>query len=102
MNLKQKTYHNTTKKSTLGIVYCTDTYPEDYIPTVFDNFVKKEMINKKEVTAQIWDSSNQEDFGNLRPLSYPQTDVFFIIFSVVDGNSFEQVKSKWKAGKFIE
>jgi GTPase SAR1 family protein len=31
----------------------------------------------------------------LRPLSYPQTDVFLICFSVVSPSSFENVTSKW-------
>merc|ERR1712228_344655 len=33
--------------------------------------------------------------GRLRPLSYPQTDVFLIAFSIISPNSFENVKSKW-------
>ncbi|GLE02654.1 hypothetical protein PINS_up011495 [Pythium insidiosum] len=37
----------------------------------------------------------QEDYDRLRPLSYPQTDVFLICFSVVSRTSFENVKSKW-------
>jgi len=37
----------------------------------------------------------QEDYDRLRPLSYPQTDVFLICFSVVSPPSFENVKEKW-------
>ncbi len=33
--------------------------------------------------------------ARLRPLSYPQTDVFLICFSVVSPSSFENVTSKW-------
>ena len=31
----------------------------------------------------------------MRPLSYPQTDVFLVCFSVVSPPSFENVKEKW-------
>ena len=31
----------------------------------------------------------------LRPLSYPQTDVFLVCFSTVSPSSFENVKEKW-------
>ena len=31
----------------------------------------------------------------MRPLSYPQTDVFLVCFSVISPSSFENVKSKW-------
>ena len=37
----------------------------------------------------------QEDHDHLRPLSYPQTDVFLVCFSVASHTSFENVKEKW-------
>lgn len=33
----------------------------------------------------------------MQPLSYPQTDVFLICFSLVSPPSFENVRSKWNA-----
>lgn len=39
-------------------------------------------------------SLGQEDYDRLRPLSYPQTDVFLVCFSVVSPSSFENVKEK--------
>ena len=41
------------------------------------------------------DSAGQEDYDRLRPLSYPQTDVFLVCFSCVSPASFENVKEKW-------
>jgi len=37
----------------------------------------------------------QEDYDRLRPLSYPQTDVFLVCFSVTSPASFENVREKW-------
>lgn len=37
----------------------------------------------------------QDDFDSLRPLCYPDTDVFLICFSVVNPTSFRNIKSKW-------
>ena len=34
-------------------------------------------------------------YFRLRPLSYPQTDVFLVCFSVVSPSSFENIKEKW-------
>lgn len=33
--------------------------------------------------------------SRLRPLSYPQTDIFLVCFSVVSPASFENIKTKW-------
>jgi cell division control protein 42 len=40
-------------------------------------------------------NAGQEDYDRLRPLSYPQTDVFLVCFSVTSPASFENVKEKW-------
>lgn len=40
-------------------------------------------------------SAGQEDYDRLRPLSYPQTDVFLVAFSLISRASFENVKAKW-------
>ena len=37
----------------------------------------------------------QEDYDRLRPLSYPQTDVFLICFSIISPVSLSNVKTKW-------
>ena len=39
--------------------------------------------------------AGQEDYDRLRPLSYPQTDIFLIGFSTVSTTSFANVKEKW-------
>lgn len=37
----------------------------------------------------------QEDYDSLRPLSYPDSNVFIVCFSVVNPDSFDNVKTKW-------
>merc|ERR1719510_1207956 len=53
------------------------------------------MVDGRPVNLGLWDTAGQEDYDRLRPLSYPQTDVFLIAFSIISPNSFENVKSKW-------
>lgn len=52
------------------------------------------MVDGKPVSLGLWDTAGQEDYDRLRPLSYPQTDVFLICFSVVSPPSFDNVVEK--------
>ena len=59
-----------------------------------DNYAVTVLIAGEPFTLCLFDTAGQEDYDRLRPLSYPQTNVFLICFSVVFPESFENVKEK--------
>ncbi|CAK5013907.1 unnamed protein product [Meloidogyne enterolobii] len=82
-------------KTCLLISYTTNKFPSEYVPTVFDNYAVTVMIGGEPYTLGLFDTAGQEDYDRLRPLSYPQTDVFLVCFSVVAPASYENVREKW-------
>lgn len=96
-------------KTSLLISYTTNTFPQDYIPTVFDNYsttvllpnpyFDEESDDSKDDSQlfklNLWDTAGQEEYDRLRPLSYPQTDVFLVCFSISEPSSLKNVVDKW-------
>jgi Ras-related C3 botulinum toxin substrate 1 len=82
-------------KTCLLWVYANNSFPEEYVPTVFDNYSANVMVDGRTINLGLWDTAGQEDYDRLRPLSYPGTNVFLICFSVVNPASYENVKQKW-------
>lgn len=85
----------TVGKTCMLITYTTDEFPSEYVPTVFDNYAGSIHVDEQKYDMTLWDTSGQEDYERIRPLSYPNTDCFLICFSVNSRHSYENVANKW-------
>ena len=65
-----------------------------YVPTVFENYVADVEVDHKHVELALWDTAGQEDYDRLRPLSYPDSHVILICFSIDSPDSLDNVMEK--------
>merc|ERR1719326_947195 len=53
------------------------------------------MIDGALIKLHLWDSAGHEAYDRLRPLSYTNTDVFIVCYSVRSPMSLDNVTAKW-------
>lgn len=82
-------------KTSILSSYTKNQVPSEYNPTVFDNFNASVILDNKTYNLHLWDTAGQEDYDRLRPLSYPDSDVLVLVYSIINPHSFENVKSRW-------
>ena len=82
-------------KTALLITFTTNSFPGQYIPTVYDNYAANLMVEGSPVSLSLWDTAGQEEYDRLRPISYPETQCFLLCFSIANPDSYSNVISKW-------
>lgn len=81
---------------TLLLSYTQNKFPTEYIPTIFDNYTATVKVDGRMVNLGLWDTAGQEEYNRLRPLAYPNCDIFLIVFSIVDPSSWTNAHKKVK------
>lgn len=82
-------------KTCLQVAFRRDVFDPMYQVTVFENFVVDFTLDGTDYELAIWDTAGQEDYEQLRPLSYPDTDVIVLCYAIDCQDSFENLKTKW-------
>ena len=86
-------------KTCLLVTFRDNQFPEDYVPTTFDNYTAHMRCEidgtSRYVTYDLWDTAGQESYDEMRKMSYTDTDVFLVVFSLDSRTSFENVRKAW-------
>lgn len=85
-------------KTCMLISYTKHEFLEKHVPTVFDQYdtiISDCPTEGTKARLGLWDTAGQEDYDRLRPLSYPDTDVFIICYAINSPTSLEHIGLKW-------
>ncbi|KAM9393005.1 rho-related GTP-binding protein RhoN-like [Pholidichthys leucotaenia] len=83
-------------KTALLTVFAKDCYPENYVPTVFENYTASFEIEKHRIELNMWDTSGSSYYDNVRPLAYPDCDAVLVCFDISRPETLDSVIKKWK------
>ena len=84
-------------KTSLLVRLESQQFPDhNNIPTVYSCFDLTTLNDgTKDVVIHCYDTCGQEDYDRLRPLFYPNTNIFIICCDLAHGYSVKNVKNKW-------
>lgn len=82
-------------KTSLLCSFALGEFPKEYQPTIFENYVAEIRLDGKPVQLALWDTAGQEEYKELRPLSYARSHVVLIAFGIDTPDSLENVTVKW-------
>ncbi|XP_046391102.1 ras-like GTP-binding protein RHO [Ischnura elegans] len=82
-------------KTCLLTTYAKQEYPEEYHPTVVDVYHTEQKVNGKIYAIELLDTSGLDEHDSIRPLGYPDADVFLVCYSIGSLASLEHVTKKW-------
>eukprot|EP00483_Globobulimina_turgida_P004152 UN04160 len=81
-------------KTGLLVSFTKDAFSEKYVPTEFDNYHTKLMVDGREIELDLVDTSGEDD-DKLRSLSFDKADIFMVMFAMNQRDSFINCKGKW-------
>jgi Ras family protein A len=76
------------------IVFSKGAFPEGYVPNMFEAYMADIDIDGVHVKCVLWDTAGQEEYDRLRPLTYPDSHIVLICFSIAAPETLDNVEEK--------
>eukprot|EP00026_Physarum_polycephalum_P000881 Phypoly_transcript_00882.p1 GENE.Phypoly_transcript_00882~~Phypoly_transcript_00882.p1 ORF type:complete len:1105 (+),score=224.82 Phypoly_transcript_00882:596-3910(+) len=73
----------------------SQTYTDQYKPTVFETHSFLTKFGPWAIQLNIWEADCTEKYASKRPVCYPETSIFMICFDLSQPHSFNTAKEKW-------
>uniref|UniRef100_A0A194AP76 Putative cell division control protein 42-like protein n=1 Tax=Pinctada fucata TaxID=50426 RepID=A0A194AP76_PINFU len=84
-------------KSALAHRIAAQEFKSESDPTLFDNFAATITVDGIPYHLSIFDTTGKHDMARLRALSYVKSDVVIVCFSMINLETFNNVKKFWVA-----
>ncbi|KAF7357468.1 Rho GTPase [Mycena sanguinolenta] len=82
-------------KTCLLTAYTENKFPTQYVPAVYGGHAVTVIVEDVTYSFSAFDTTGDIEYDRLRPLSYAQSDVFLICFSIDLPSSLAHVKTRW-------
>merc|ERR1712154_33730 len=84
-----------TGKTALLYRFKNNVFDPKYESTIFETECVPCEFDGQKVNLSLWDTAGQEAFDKIRVLAYDRTDILLVCFSIVNRDSFRNVKDLW-------
>ncbi|XP_056136108.1 rho-related GTP-binding protein RhoH [Lampris incognitus] len=84
-------------KTALLVRFTSETFPDSYRPTVYENTGVEVYMDGVQITLGLWDTAGNDTFRQIRPMSYQKADIVLMCYSVANPNSLASIQQKWVA-----
>eukprot|EP00041_Stephanoeca_diplocostata_P029880 m.890506 g.890506 ORF g.890506 m.890506 type:complete len:201 (+) comp23650_c0_seq5:483-1085(+) len=79
-------------KSALTIQFIQSNFVDEYDPTIEDSYRKQCVIDEEVALLDILDTAGQEEYRAMREQYMRTGEGFLLVYSIVDKNSFDEIK----------
>jgi len=82
-------------KTSMLYRYTKDEFSEAHEATVFDSYSVQVQVDNVTWDLCFFDTAGQEDYDQLRPLTYGKADMFVLCYNCMRPEGIDNLKSKW-------
>ena len=86
---------NASGKKTLLFSYIAKQPELNDLPAIYKPPSTQITIGKYHINLLLCDTKGDDKYDRIRPLCYPDTDIFIICFSLIDASTLDHVRTKW-------